>query len=44
MGLVVEVEVMGLVMRMPELPDVPDDDELGLTGESDLTGCFPLLS
>jgi len=38
------VEVLGLVIRIPELPKVPNDDELSLTSESDLIGCFPLLS
>ena len=38
------IEVLGLVIRIPKLPKVPNNNELSLTSESDLTGCFPLLS
>ena len=42
LGLV--IEVLGLVIRIPKLLKVPNNNKLSLTSKSNLTSCFPLLS
>ena len=36
------IEVLGLVIRIPKLPKVPNNNKLSLTSKSNLIGCFPL--